>query len=68
MEREIVTDEEFHTGHFLNKPRHTMQLEWAPTSASSKTGRSPQGRRAPGRVRERGMTRRAGRSIPRCAA
>jgi cation diffusion facilitator CzcD-associated flavoprotein CzcO len=28
MEAEIVRDEEFHTGHFINKPRHTMQLEW----------------------------------------
>jgi len=28
MEREIVTDEAFHKGHFSAKPRHTMQLEW----------------------------------------
>jgi hypothetical protein len=28
MEIEIRRDEEFHTGHFTNKPRHTMQLEW----------------------------------------
>ncbi len=28
MEREIVADEAFHTGHFVAKPRHTMQLEW----------------------------------------
>jgi hypothetical protein len=28
MEREIVADEAFHTGHFTAKPRHTMQLEW----------------------------------------
>ena len=28
MEAEIVRDEAFHTGHFINKPRHTMQLEW----------------------------------------
>ncbi len=28
MEVEIRRDEEFHTGHFTNKPRHTMQLEW----------------------------------------
>ena len=28
MEREIVRDEAFHTGHFTDKPRHTMQLEW----------------------------------------
>ena len=28
MEAEIVSDEAFHTGHFVDKPRHTMQLEW----------------------------------------
>ncbi len=28
MEREIVSDEAFHTAHFVAKPRHTMQLEW----------------------------------------
>jgi hypothetical protein len=28
MTAEIKRDEEFHTGHFTNKPRHTMQLEW----------------------------------------
>ncbi len=28
MESEIKRDEKFHTGHFTNKPRHTMQLEW----------------------------------------
>jgi cation diffusion facilitator CzcD-associated flavoprotein CzcO len=28
MEAEIRSDEAFHTGHFINKPRHTMQVEW----------------------------------------
>jgi hypothetical protein len=28
METEIRRDEAFHTGHFTDKPRHTMQLEW----------------------------------------
>jgi cation diffusion facilitator CzcD-associated flavoprotein CzcO len=28
MEQEIIRDEAFHAGHFTNKPRHTMQLEW----------------------------------------
>ncbi|HMH46362.1 MAG TPA: hypothetical protein VK538_01490, partial [Solirubrobacteraceae bacterium] len=28
MQQEIRRDEAFHTGHFTNKPRHTMQLEW----------------------------------------
>jgi len=28
MEDEIRRDDAFHTGHFIEKPRHTMQLEW----------------------------------------
>jgi cation diffusion facilitator CzcD-associated flavoprotein CzcO len=28
MEAEIPRDEAFHTGHFVDKPRHTMQLDW----------------------------------------
>ena len=28
MEAEIRRDEAFHTAHFIDKPRHTMQLEW----------------------------------------
>ncbi|HMD52008.1 MAG TPA: NAD(P)-binding domain-containing protein [Solirubrobacteraceae bacterium] len=28
MLAEITRDEAFHTAHFTNKPRHTMQLEW----------------------------------------
>ena len=28
MREEILRDEAFHTGHFVEKPRHTMQLEW----------------------------------------
>ncbi|HEX5225105.1 MAG TPA: NAD(P)-binding domain-containing protein [Solirubrobacteraceae bacterium] len=28
MVEEIKRDEAFHAGHFTNKPRHTMQLEW----------------------------------------
>jgi cation diffusion facilitator CzcD-associated flavoprotein CzcO len=28
MDEEIRRDEAFHTGHFTDKPRHTMQLEW----------------------------------------
>jgi cation diffusion facilitator CzcD-associated flavoprotein CzcO len=28
MEAEIRRDDAFHAGHFTNKPRHTMQLEW----------------------------------------
>jgi Flavin-binding monooxygenase-like len=62
MEAEIVRDEEFHTGHFINKPRHTMQLEWygfqhelntrsipagqARARAGAPTGRSSAGRAA----------------------
>jgi cation diffusion facilitator CzcD-associated flavoprotein CzcO len=28
MEAEIASDESFHKAHFVDKPRHTMQLEW----------------------------------------
>jgi Flavin-binding monooxygenase-like len=28
MEAETRRDEAFHRGHFTDKPRHTMQLEW----------------------------------------
>ncbi len=28
MRREIPRDEAFHSGHFVAKPRHTMQLDW----------------------------------------
>jgi cation diffusion facilitator CzcD-associated flavoprotein CzcO len=28
MQAEIPRDEAFHTGHFVNKPRHTIQLDW----------------------------------------
>jgi hypothetical protein len=28
MRAEIPRDEAFHTGHFVNKPRHTIQLDW----------------------------------------
>jgi len=28
MAHEIRRDEAFHTGHFIDRPRHTMQLEW----------------------------------------
>jgi len=28
MSEEIPRDEAFHTGHFVDKPRHTMQLDW----------------------------------------
>jgi cation diffusion facilitator CzcD-associated flavoprotein CzcO len=62
MEAEIRRDEAFHTGHFINKPRHTMQLEWyafqhelntrsipagqARARAGAPTGRSTAGRAA----------------------
>jgi hypothetical protein len=28
MQAEIPRDETFHTGHFVNKPRHTIQVDW----------------------------------------
>ncbi len=62
MEAEIVRDEAFHTGHFVEKPRHTMQLEWyafehelmtrsipagqARARADARTGRETAGRAA----------------------
>jgi flavin-binding monooxygenase-like protein len=62
MEAEIRRDEAFHTAHFINKPRHTMQLEWyafqrelntrsipagqARARAGAPTGRSTAGRAA----------------------
>jgi hypothetical protein len=43
MEREIVSDEAFHTGHFTDKPRHTMQLEWYGFEHELKTRSIPKG-------------------------
>jgi hypothetical protein len=60
MEAEIVRDEEFHTGHFINKPRHTIQVEWyafqhelltrsIPAGQARARGGAPTGLRAAGR-------------------
>jgi len=62
MEAEIPRDEAFHTGHFVDKPRHTMQVDWyayareleshsipagrARARAGASTGRSLAGRAA----------------------
>ena len=43
MREEIRRDEEFHTGHFLDKPRHTMQLEWYGYAHELKTRSIPAG-------------------------
>ena len=43
MEQEIVRDEAFHTGHFTDKPRHTMQLEWYGFEHELKTRSIPKG-------------------------
>jgi hypothetical protein len=43
MEQEIRRDEAFHTGHFVNKPRHTMQLEWYSFEHELKTRSIPAG-------------------------
>jgi hypothetical protein len=43
MEQEIVSDEAFHTGHFTDKPRHTMQLEWYGFEHELKTRSIPKG-------------------------
>jgi hypothetical protein len=44
MEEEIRRDEAFHTGHFINKPRHTMQLEWYAFQHELNTRSIPAGR------------------------
>jgi Flavin-binding monooxygenase-like len=43
MEAEIKRDEAFHTAHFTNKPRHTMQLEWYSYERELKTRTIPAG-------------------------
>ncbi len=43
MEQEIVDDEAFPTGHFIDKPRHTMQLEWYGFQHELKTRSIPAG-------------------------
>jgi hypothetical protein len=43
MEQEILRDEAFHTGHFIDKPRHTMQLEWYGFELELKTRSIPRG-------------------------
>jgi hypothetical protein len=43
MEQEILRDEAFHTGHFTDKPRHTMQLEWYGFEHELKTRSIPRG-------------------------
>jgi cation diffusion facilitator CzcD-associated flavoprotein CzcO len=43
MEEEIVRDEALHTAHFVDKPRHTMQLEWYTFEHELKTRTIPAG-------------------------
>ena len=43
MQAEIVRDEAFHTAHFVNKPRHTMQLDWYAFERELKTRSIPAG-------------------------
>jgi cation diffusion facilitator CzcD-associated flavoprotein CzcO len=43
MEAEIPRDEAFHTGHFVKKPRHTMQLDWYAFERDLKTSSIPAG-------------------------
>ncbi len=61
MEAEIARDEAFHTGHFIDKPRHTMQLEWyafqhelltrsIPAGQARARGGAPTGRATAGRA------------------
>ncbi|HEY3866671.1 MAG TPA: NAD(P)-binding domain-containing protein, partial [Solirubrobacteraceae bacterium] len=43
MEAEIARDEAFHLGHFVDKPRHTMQLEWYTFAHELRTRSTPAG-------------------------
>src|ERR1700722_6958334 len=43
MEAEIRRDEAFHMAHFINKPRHTMQLEWYTFAHELRTRSIPAG-------------------------
>ena len=43
MEREIARDEALHTAHFVDKPRHTMQLDWYAFEHELKTRSIPAG-------------------------
>jgi cation diffusion facilitator CzcD-associated flavoprotein CzcO len=43
MREEIPRDEAFHTGHFVAKPRHTMQLDWYAFERELKTRSIPNG-------------------------
>jgi cation diffusion facilitator CzcD-associated flavoprotein CzcO len=43
MQAEIRRDEAFHMGHFIDKPRHTMQLEWYAFEHELKTRSIPAG-------------------------
>jgi cation diffusion facilitator CzcD-associated flavoprotein CzcO len=43
MEAEIPRDEAYHIGHFVNKPRHTMQLDWYAFERDLKTSSIPAG-------------------------
>jgi cation diffusion facilitator CzcD-associated flavoprotein CzcO len=43
MHAEIPRDEAFHTGHFVAKPRHTMQVDWYAFEHELKTRSIPAG-------------------------
>jgi len=43
MEAEIPRDEAFHRGHFADRPRHTMQLDWYAFERDLKTRTIPAG-------------------------
>jgi cation diffusion facilitator CzcD-associated flavoprotein CzcO len=43
MREEIPRDEAFHTGHFVAKPRHTMQVDWYAYERELKTRSIPAG-------------------------
>jgi len=53
MEREIVEDEAFHKSHFVDKPRHTIQVEWYSYKRELEKRTIPEGQR---RAREGAAT------------
>jgi cation diffusion facilitator CzcD-associated flavoprotein CzcO len=64
MRAEIPRDEAFHTGHFVAKPRHTMQLDWYAFERELKTRSIPNGqaRARAGAPTGRALAARAGRA------
>ncbi len=70
MEAEIPRDEALHTGHFVDKPRHTMQLDWYAFERELKARTIPAGqaRARAGARTGRSLAGRAGDALSTAAA